>query len=129
VRLHPSGSHSKASLRMNTLGRAHTPETREKQRQAALRRERKPRAKRSNTVKGGHEFARRWFPLPSLCDDCSVAPPVDRHHVDGDPTNNVLENIAFLCRRCHQKRDGRHERLKYEIPSLGGRSHLGKKKR
>lgn len=24
-----------------------------------------------------------------------------RHHVDGNPTNNLSENIMFLCQKCH----------------------------
>ncbi len=24
------------------------------------------------------------------------------HHIDGDPTNNTLENLVLLCRNCHQ---------------------------
>jgi hypothetical protein len=71
--------------------------------------------------KEGHAFARRWFPLPDLCEDCLIAPPLDRHHIDGDSLNNAAENIAFLCRRCHQKRDGRHEFVKHKMPSMGGK--------
>ncbi len=35
----------------------------------------------------------------------------DRHHIDGDTGNNVRENIAILCRRCHMEVDGRMERF------------------
>ena len=103
------------------MGRPHSDETREKIRQAALRRPRVPRAKRSTTDAAGREFARRWFPLPEKCDECD-SPPLDRHHRDGNPQNNDPSNIAFLCRRCHQIADGRHERLKHEIPSMGGKA-------
>lgn len=58
-----------------------------------------------------HARAQRWFPLPSKCDECDAV-PVDRHHKDGDDGNNIIENIAFLCRRCHMIVDGRLERLK-----------------
>ena len=104
------------------MGRRQTPETREKIRQAALTRPRVPRAKRSTSEKAGRDFARRWFALPDICERCREAPPLDRHHKDGNPQNNAADNIAFLCRRCHQVEDGRYERLKHEIPSLGGRS-------
>lgn len=27
--------------------------------------------------------------------------PLEVHHIDGDPTNNVLSNLKVLCRNCH----------------------------
>lgn len=27
------------------------------------------------------------------------------HHLDGDPTNNVRENLVALCQRCHLRAD------------------------
>lgn len=51
--------------------------------------------------------ARRRFAL-GPCQECE-APGVERHHRDGDPGNNVPENIAILCRRCHMVADGRLE--------------------
>jgi 5-methylcytosine-specific restriction endonuclease McrA len=27
--------------------------------------------------------------------------PVQLHHIDGDDTNNVLENVELLCPNCH----------------------------
>lgn len=97
-------------------------ETREKIRAAAFRRVQKPRARKSTTAKAGRELARRWFPMPDLCERCHLVPPLDRHHRDGDPQNNDPGNISCLCRRCHQIEDGRHERLKHEIPSMGGKA-------
>lgn len=52
-------------------------------------------------------MARYRFPLAETCERCQNAPAVDRHHVDGDPLNNVAENIQSLCRRCHMEVDGR----------------------
>ncbi len=95
------------------MGRKHSPETREKLRQAALRRERKPRKRRSKSVHSGREVAQRWFPLPELCERCKKAPPIDRHHIDGNTHNNVRDNLMMLCRRCHQIVDGRLGRLKH----------------
>lgn len=40
------------------------------------------------------------------CESCG-AQATDRHHKDGDTGNNVPENIAILCRRCHMTIDGR----------------------
>ena len=56
-----------------------------------------------------HSRAEKLFPIAGReCEepDCTK-PAVDRHHIDGNPWNNVLSNIAFLCRRHHMERDGR----------------------
>jgi ribosomal protein L31 len=53
-----------------------------------------------------HKRARRIYKLNLQCQDCGKE-AVDRHHIDGDGGNNTPENIAFLCRRCHELRDGR----------------------
>jgi hypothetical protein len=51
--------------------------------------------------------AQRRYRLPNLCQECCDAPAVDRHHLDGDTGNNVPDNLRFVCRRCHQRLDGR----------------------
>lgn len=35
----------------------------------------------------------------------------DRHHIDGKPGNNDINNIIPLCRRCHMQIDGRLKRF------------------
>ena len=60
--------------------------------------------------------ARRMFKL-DYCEDCGQSAH-DRHHKDGNPGNNSIENIAILCRRCHMKRDGRLAALKHSYPCL-----------
>lgn len=35
----------------------------------------------------------------------------ERHHRDGDPTNNDPSNIELLCRLCHMEEDGRLDAL------------------
>jgi integrase/recombinase XerD len=67
----------------------------------------KPREAKSTEPRTGRQRARYWFVLADVCERCNEAPAVDRHHVDGDPLNNVLENIQSLCRRCHMDVDGR----------------------
>lgn len=47
----------------------------------------------------------KWIKL-TTCDVCGEK-AVDRHHIDGNPGNNVRENITCLCRRCHMVMDGR----------------------
>jgi hypothetical protein len=51
--------------------------------------------------------ARQKYVLPDICDQCKDAPAVERHHIDGNPGNNIPQNLSFLCRRCHQELDGR----------------------
>jgi len=50
--------------------------------------------------------ARAWGP----CVKCG-AQGTDRHHKDGNPGNNIPENIEVLCRRCHMIEDGRLDAL------------------
>lgn len=49
---------------------------------------------------------RQYALIGKVCADCG-RPAQDRHHQDDNPYNNARANIAFLCRRCHMKRDGR----------------------
>ena len=95
--------------------------TKDRIRQKRLARERKPCRKRNPlSVHGGRLFARRWFPMPAICEHCGLVPPLDRHHKDGNTQNNDRSNIAFLCRACHQKEDGRYEFITTQMPSMGG---------
>ena len=36
------------------------------------------------------------------CKICGSEVDLDVHHIDGDHSNNVLENLVYLCRRCHR---------------------------
>lgn len=96
------------------FGKKATSQTREKISKKALARPRKPRPRKnpSQTEAAGREFARRWFPMPELCQRCGQKPPYDRHHIDGNTLNNDPSNVAFLCRSCHQETDGRKEMLR-----------------
>jgi hypothetical protein len=55
----------------------------------------------------GWRRARQARPLEQCeypdCEDQGM----DRHHIDGDPLNNELSNIAVYCRRHHMLVDGR----------------------
>jgi hypothetical protein len=97
--------------RGNNGGRPHSPETRAKIGAAQRARIQRPRKPESEYL-AGHDYARRWIPMPDLCERCGVVPPLDRHHKDGNPRNNDRSNIACLCRRCHQTVDGRIEILR-----------------
>ena len=35
------------------------------------------------------------------CENCGSTQNLDVHHIDGNPLNNAPENLAVLCRSCH----------------------------
>jgi hypothetical protein len=61
------------------------------------------------TVHGARKRALKLYRNIGPCTRCG-AEKSERHHVDGNTKNNVPENIAILCRRCHLTVDGRLER-------------------
>jgi hypothetical protein len=64
--------------------------------------ERNPNWKGNNVnVKSGRDRAERKYPCPK---------GTERHHVDGNPLNNLSENVLFVTRREHMILDGRIER-------------------
>jgi len=40
--------------------------------------------------------------VPLQCALCDKEGKLDIHHKDGDRTNNPLENLQYLCRKCHR---------------------------
>lgn len=49
----------------------------------------------------GHYRARKLV-RRIKCERCGTRKKrLDVHHLDGDPTNNVLSNLQVLCRSCH----------------------------
>jgi hypothetical protein len=38
-----------------------------------------------------------------ICEICSSKTLVEVHHIDRDRTNNVLQNLLVVCRKCHRK--------------------------
>ena len=59
-------------------------------------------AGRKARLERGRKIARRLYdPTGSLCCRCLDAPAVERHHIDGDTTNNAPENVEMLCHSCH----------------------------
>lgn len=65
----------------------------------------------SASIGAKNKRARSWFKMKDKCDVCGKKAK-DRHHVDGDPGNNVISNIMFLCRKCHMKIDNRLANLR-----------------
>lgn len=49
--------------------------------------------------------------LGNICENCNLSTwleadiPLDLHHIDGDRTNNSLENLQLLCPNCHALTD------------------------
>lgn len=60
----------------------------------------------SVSERGGRSRALRAYPDPPPCESCG-AERAERHHKSGDTSDNSPKNIAFLCRRCHMREDGR----------------------
>lgn len=69
------------------------------------------------TMKAGHARCRRLYPNIGPCTRCG-SEESERHHIDGDTTNNAPDNIEILCRRCHMETDGRLDKAK-EIGKIG----------
>ena len=48
---------------------------------------------------------------PYCCENCGLSTwlgnpiPLELHHIDGDKTNNTLENFQLLCPNCHALTD------------------------
>lgn len=69
------------------------------------------------TANTGRDRARHLYAVRQPCQVCGSS--AERHHIDGNPLNNAPENIAWLCRRHHQERDGRMAFLKNVMPRMG----------
>lgn len=51
------------------------------------------------------------------CEICGYTDKVELHHINGDPTDNRLENLQMLCPNCHSKTDN------YRAKNISGRIH------
>jgi len=60
--------------------------------------------------KGGRNRALRMYQDIGPCTECGDVKS-ERHHNDGNTANNSPDNISVLCRRCHMKADGRHDKF------------------
>lgn len=67
------------------------------------------RRKSDASPSANRQMAQRLYEL-GACDECGGV-ATERHHRDGDTSNNTEANIAILCRRCHMTVDGRLARL------------------
>jgi hypothetical protein len=66
---------------------------------------------------------KRAFPDAESCTQCG-AEPAERHHRDGNPTNNASDNVAILCRRCHMELDGRLAAFRNHPAAVEQRNHV-----
>lgn len=95
---------------MPRKGEKMSEEQKEKIRQKAVRRPRPDMMGSLNhnwkgnkiTVAGGRSRAYSKFDCPK---------GLERHHIDGDPTNNNPANIEFLTHSEHMQKDGRLKKL------------------
>lgn len=39
--------------------------------------------------------------IPKICLDCGSVENINIHHVDGNFRNTVIENLVYVCRKCH----------------------------
>lgn len=45
---------------------------------------------------------KRWC-IPFVCERCESQVSIEVHHIDRDVTNNDIDNLEVLCRRCHEQ--------------------------
>lgn len=62
-----------------------------------------------NNWKGGHSEG--WYrklmaenKVPAICVDCGRTDKIHIHHKDKNHENNIIENLEFVCPKCHHKR-------------------------
>lgn len=65
---------------------------------------------RQKTISKAGYWKRNQHAIPTgPCEECGKA-PADRHHKDGDPSNNARGNLQLLCRSCHTQHHNRSQR-------------------
>ena len=48
----------------------------------------------------GRKAAQRMFSA-TACEICGGERNLQRHHINGNPTDNTLGNVSILCQACH----------------------------
>jgi hypothetical protein len=76
-----------------------------------------PRGEQHNYWKGDnvgyhalHKWVRKKIPKPSFCEICHTKEPCDLANISGKYSRE-LSDWEWLCRMCHQIKDGRREKL------------------
>lgn len=60
----------------------------------------------------GRVRCKRLYPELGNCENCLNKPAIERHHKNGNTTDNERSNVLFVCRQCHMKLDGRWEKFR-----------------
>lgn len=70
----------------------------------------------------GRYITRRMYggSKDGTCPDCDETKRLELHHIDGDTHNNKEDNVIFLCRVCHLRRERKDCRV-------GNRTRLSSK--
>ena len=58
-----------------------------------------------------HTWIRTHKPKPECCEDCGIKEPYDVANISGEYKRDI-NDFKWLCRKCHQKSDGRLDKLK-----------------
>lgn len=61
----------------------------------------------------GRQRARKLYPGVIPCEVNGCGKKAERHHIDGNTSNNDRSNIAFLCNKHHKEADGRMTRPEF----------------
>ncbi len=59
-----------------------------------------------------HDYVKYHFPKPKKCSDCGKIKKLDLANISGDYKRD-LSDWEWLCRKCHMRKDGRAERLRF----------------
>jgi hypothetical protein len=66
---------------------------------------------RTEVTKGAHHWRARLHRGES-CEECGTTEDLHVHHIDRNPANDAVENLATLCASCHLRLHWREDRDK-----------------
>jgi len=64
-----------------------------------------------------HYWINRYKPKPKKCEGCGKIKRLDAANISGKYLRDI-KDYKWLCRKCHQKSDGRYKRLKFGCQGL-----------
>lgn len=83
--------------------------------------------RKAETPANGRSQAGRKFRYLKKCLRCPSTYKLQRHHKDGDATNNAPDNVEILCRQCHRALHRKKPRV--SVCVVCGREFVAKWKR